>query len=305
MALTRLASMVLGLALLIAACGGDPDDGAAPLENRDEPTTTSSGIATDLAAARKQWAEAGITTYHYEAFFLMEDEATTEYRCGLGGDIVVQVVGGVTTEAHDKLGACTVELSDPDRPPLTVEEWFALIESVVADPGPDVTELGARFDERGVPEAFFMDFASGFIDGGIRVLTEGVVENPAVEQLLTELAEARAQWEASGLTSYRFQVEVQCFCRDEYRGPFDVIVENGVVVEALRDGEPAPDFGPYDYFTVTGLFAAVEQFAYSDGITVNFDPDFGFPAIIDADPERNMIDEEQRIIVRGFEEATD
>ncbi len=57
---------------------------------------------------------------------------------------------------------------------------------------------------------------------------------------------------------------------------------------------------PTDYFTVTGLFEAVEQFAYSDGITVTYHPDFGFPVTIDADPSANTIDEEQRIVVARF-----
>lgn len=56
-----------------------------------------------------------------------------------------------------------------------------------------------------------------------------------------------------------------------------MVVQNGAVFEVKRNGQPAGEVVPTGYFTVAGLFEAVEQFAYSDGITVTYDPDFGFP----------------------------
>ncbi len=80
------------------------------------------------------------------------------------------------------------------------------------------------------------------------------------------------------MSSYRVRVEVQCFCPEERRGPFAVVVRTGIV-EATRDGKPVAEFASTTYFTVPGLFTAVERFAYSDDITVAYDPDYGFPAI--------------------------
>jgi hypothetical protein len=297
---TRLTSFAAALALLIAGCGAHPAGDGLPQEDGVAPTVGAP--AADLAAAKERWAAAGITTYHYEAFLDEEDENTRGPRCGISGSWVVQVIDGEVTLAHDKSGACAIELSDPQRPPLTVEEWLTFIESVMLDAGPDVTELGARFDARGVPSEVFMDSPQGFVDGGIQELTVGLIADLPRKLLLTELDSARAQWENSGPASYRFHVELQCFCGDQHRGPFDVLVLDGVVVEARLDGKAAAASAPYDYFTVTDLFAAVERFAFSDGITVDYDPNFGFPAIIDADPERNAIDDEIRIIVRAFEE---
>ncbi len=302
MTLTRLTSLALGLALLVTACDSRPADDGPPLESGE--AQTNGDTAADLAAAQNRWADTGITTYHYEAFLDMEDENTSESRCGAGGALVVQVIDGVATMARDKLGACVIELSDPQRPPLTVDEWLAFIDSVIVDAG-DVTELGARFDERGVPVEVFMDSSTGFVDGGIRELTVGLIANLPRELLLKEMHKARALWETTKPTSYRFQVGVQCLCAEEHRGPFDVLVQDGVVVEALLKGRAAPAGAPDDYFTVAGLFAAVDRFAFSDGITVDYDPDFGFPAIIDADPERNSIDDELRIVARAFQEVTD
>jgi len=297
----RLMSCVVGLVLLAAACAAGAD--GASSASGDIPPTTVGGMAGDVAAARQRWTAAGLETYHYEAFFDMETAATTEYRCGFGGELVVQVIGGEVSLARDKLGACSIEPSDPGRPPLTIEEWLALIESVVANAGSDVTEVGVRFDEQGVPGEFFMDSPTGFVDGGIRDLTVGLMDDLDVEELLVGLGKARELWEASGVPSYQFQIEVQCFCQEEYRGPFDVLVEDGVVVEALRNGEPAAGFRPSDYFTVAGLFATVDRFAYSDGITVDYHPEFGFPVVIDADPERDTIDDELRIVIHSFEEV--
>ena len=256
-------------------------------------------IAADLAAARERWAAASINIYHYQGFFSTREDNAAGFQCGVDGYLVVQIVDSVPFEARDKSSGCVVDLEDPARPPLTVEELFDLIDSVISEPS-DLREVHARFSDIGVPVEFFVASDSGEIEGGLNELTEGILENPQAERILGDLELARARWQSVGTTSYRFQVEVQCFCPEEYRGPFDVIVRNGAVFEVTRNGEPAGDIAPTDYLTVTGLFGAVERFAHSDGITVTYDPDYGFPVIIDADPLARAIDEEQRIVVTGF-----
>ncbi len=255
-------------------------------------------VAADLAEARKRWAEASITTYYYETSTHRGDNTADVFRCGFGGYLVVQVMDGAPSAARDKLSGCEVGLGDPERPPLTVEEWFDLIDSLLSNPA-ELRELHATFSDIGVPVEFFAASRSGDVEGGIRDLTEGVRDDQEAERILSDLKQAQALWEAAGVASYRFRVEVGCFCLEEYRGPFTVVVRNGAV-EATRNGEPVAEFAPTGYFTVPGLFDAVERFAYSDAITVRYHPDFGFPVIIDADPVANAIDEELRILVTDF-----
>jgi len=262
------------------------------------PAPDPGGVAADLAEARKLWAGSGITTYYYETFTYGGDNTAGVFRCGFDGYLVVQVIDGAPSTARDKISGCEVGLSDPERPPLTVEEWFDLIDSLLSKPS-ELRELYATFSDIGVPIEFFAASRSDELEGGIRNLAEGVSEDQEAEQILADLRQAEALWEAAGVASYRLRVEVGCFCPEEYRGPFSVVVQDGVV-EATRNGEALAEFAPTSYFTVPGLFDAVERFAYSDAITVTYDPDYGFPMIIDADPAANTIDEEQRILVTDF-----
>ena len=291
---TRLTSTALALTLTIAACATGSADSTDPLPPIDE-----AALARDLAEARVRWADQKLDTYHYEAFFGYEDESITEFRC-LDGRFTVQIVDGVATEARDGFSGCVVALDEPDRPPLTLEEWFDLIESFLNDDSIKIREMDASFNEHGLPTHFFVAWESGGIEAAINELGEGVRIYPTAEHVLAELAEAEAQWEATGVTSYRFRVEKRCFCPEERRGPFQVVVRSGEVVEATREGGALAEFAPTHLFTVAGLFEAVERYAYSDQIVVTYDKDLGFPLLIDADPVRTAIDEEQTIVVSDF-----
>ena len=155
-------------------------------------------VAADLAEARKRWAGAGITTYHYETFTHLGDNTAGVFRCGFDGYLVVQVMDGAPSAARDKLSGCEVGLGDPKRPPLTVEEWFDLIASLLSKPA-ELRELHATFSDIGVPVEFFAASGSGVVEGGIRDLTEGVREDPEAEQILADLKQARALWEAAAV----------------------------------------------------------------------------------------------------------
>lgn len=72
---------------------------------------------------------------------------------------------GVPFEARDRLSGCAVDLNEANRPPLTVEELFDLIDSVVSEPS-GLRELHATFSDIGVPIEFFAASDSGEIDGG-------------------------------------------------------------------------------------------------------------------------------------------
>ncbi len=294
---TRITVALVALALLAAACGTSSVEPTLSL-----PPPDLSGIAADLADARQRWAAAGIGTYHYQTFFGMHNETTAESRCGMDGRLTVQVLDGSATEARDGFSGCLVDLDDPDRPPLTVEDWFALIESTVAEPGADAHEMYAAFSDTGVPITFFVASDTLSIEGGIGDLIEGVLEHPAALQVLADLGVARARWDASGVKSYRYRIEVGSFGRG---GRGDVIVKDSVVFEALWNDEPPAEFAPEEYFTVPGLFAAVERFAYSDGITVTYHAELGYPIIIDADPVQAAIHDEQVIAVTDFEVLDD
>ena len=267
----------------------------APLEPPDP-----HGLAVELAAARQRWETHGPRTYYYETYFSAQGEDQGGVQCGMDGELKVQVVEGVATEAREGFNLCVVDLERDDRPPLTVEDWFAMIDELLEAPPEGVIELYASFDEIGLPNEFFVSSSSMTIEGGIQDLTEGMAPQEALtERVLTDLDAARQRWEAAGVESYRFQVKVVCFCAARSRGPFEIVVADGIVVKALFEGESVT-VGPDRLFTIPLLFDEIARLAYSDDITVTYDPDLGYPLVIDADPVADAVDEEQRILVSGF-----
>lgn len=104
-----------------------------------------------------------------------------------------------------------------------------------------------------------------------------------------QLDAARRRWEAAGITSYRYDIVVRCFCP-----PLDAGVEvtDGVVtaVAPLTEGATAPDGR-----TIDELFADLERELASEGrgeYTIEYHPDLGYPVRVTADPILLAIDDE-------------
>jgi hypothetical protein len=72
-------------------------------------------------------------------------------------------------------------------------------------------------------------------------------------------------------------------------GNVEAVTVNGETVEPVDES----------FLTVEGLFSTVEDYAYSDEITVTYATE-GYPQTIDIDPSRNTIDEELRIDVHDL-----
>ncbi|HMG17567.1 MAG TPA: DUF6174 domain-containing protein [Gemmatimonadales bacterium] len=113
----------------------------------------------------------------------------------------------------------------------------------------------------------------------------GALTQAERDSLLREIAARREAWRARGISDYRIQVAVGCFCPWPSH-PAILEVKRGVAV-ALRDttgksmGAPRE---PWSRYTVDGLFDAVEQGArYNDVIEVGYDPQYGYPAMIRGD----------------------
>lgn len=115
-------------------------------------------------------------------------------------------------------------------------------------------------------------------------------------QIAAELAVNRARWLANGPSSYEFRYRRLCFC------PVDAVREVALTVRDdevrgavyIDDGSPVPQADLEDYPTVDGLFAIIQSAIDSgaDSITVEYDPDLGFPARIALDFAAGASDDE-------------
>ena len=112
----------------------------------------------------------------------------------------------------------------------------------------------------------------------------------------------RQVWETVGPDSYRYDLTRACFCA--LAGDFTVVVNEGAVVQATRpDGSTVPEESLPYLQTVGDLFDRIQMAIENeaDRFEARYDPDLGYPTLVDLDPQLNTIDEEIRYEASSLE----
>ena len=138
--------------------------------------------------------------------------------------------------------------------------------------------------------------------GSLLVAGCGMIPSPLPSgaALAAELRAAEERWAAKALDDYQLTMQYYCLC--PFREPVRVTVEDGRVTSVTTlDGKPADpaDVGWYP-LRVESAFTTVEDNLAADEIEVRFDPEFGFPAHVSANPDVDMHDEEVNFDVTDF-----
>jgi hypothetical protein len=111
--------------------------------------------------------------------------------------------------------------------------------------------------------------------------TTAAPTGPVDEAAQSAYEAARARWQAAGIASYRFTLASNCFCTDEFRGPFQITVTDGAVSEALYGAMPAQDGIA---MTVDEVFQAIEDSLNSGVETqITYDETLGYPLTVQLD----------------------
>jgi hypothetical protein len=119
--------------------------------------------------------------------------------------------------------------------------------------------------------------------------------NPLGTQL-DHLAQAEARWQAAGLTSYDFDLQVSCFCVAAELGPVTISVRNGQVLSVVRadSGTTVDSLYFQQYLTIDRMFATTRGFI--DGkpaaFQASYDSNLGYPTLIALDGKANVADDE-------------
>jgi hypothetical protein len=119
---------------------------------------------------------------------------------------------------------------------------------------------------------------------------------------INTLDEARAAWASSGIANYDFTISRQCFCTEEYIGPFAVQVRNGVsVATRLSDGS-AVDPLVLNLLPLSAeeLFQFTEERQEQDSFRVTYDQATGLPLSVWSDPIPAAADDELGVEVRDL-----
>ena len=267
----------------------------------DEQRVALEAFLAVLAEEMESWRAFGPSTYHYELNLFTGDDDIADPPCWYGSPLDVQVTDGQIESARAVYSGCLVDLADPFRPPLSVEEVVERFGGAI-ESGTPPREVGGDFNEHGAPVRLYAYTDDEVIDVQLSNFVVGREDTSAADAILAELSVRRADWAASGITSYRLTLELGCFCFP--RGPFTATVVDGVVAEITEgDGGEVPEF-VLDWVTVDGLFLEIERRAHNHRLDVTYDGR-GFPITIDSDPDRNSIDEEITFSVTDFEVLSD
>jgi hypothetical protein len=122
-----------------------------------------------------------------------------------------------------------------------------------------------------------------------------------------DIESARQQWEAAGISHYRFNLNMVCFCAFSENMPLVVEVQDGSVVSMEYQNGNEIDPASLEFFqryeTIDKIFSELEKAAggEADEVTVSFDDTYGFPEQIDIDVVKEAIDDELAMTISGFE----
>ena len=125
----------------------------------------------------------------------------------------------------------------------------------------------------------------------------------------SELESNRQTWQDSGVTHYRFSLNVGCFCAFRNQMPITVEVQNEEIISmTYPDGtlivETDPNYGIFSqHATIERLFSELEagQSGDADEVTVTYDSTRGFPSEIYFDYIKEAADDELSLSVSNFE----
>jgi hypothetical protein len=121
----------------------------------------------------------------------------------------------------------------------------------------------------------------------------------------SDLAKNRDKWASSGVSHYRFELTISCFCPFAEIMPITVEVQDGRIISMMDvNGEAVEgEFRQYieEAATVEGLFAVAEEnIANADEVEVTYDAQYGFPASIVVDRIKLAVDDEISYYVGAF-----
>ena len=126
----------------------------------------------------------------------------------------------------------------------------------------------------------------------------------------THFEKNRQTWQNSGITHYRFSLNIGCFCAFRNQVPVTVEVQNGEVISmTYPDGTPVtatdPNYETFSrYATIDRIYSELETglAGGAEEVTVTYDSTRGFPSDIYFDYIKAAADDEISLRVSILEE---
>ena len=121
----------------------------------------------------------------------------------------------------------------------------------------------------------------------------------------SEIQRNQQKWQAAGISHYRYNLFVGCFCTASE--PMIVEVQDGQVVSLEYQSGKEMDSSSRDLFekyaTIDRIFSelATNINGKADEFTVTYDPSYGFPTKVNVDFIKKALDDELTLTVSSFE----
>ena len=119
-----------------------------------------------------------------------------------------------------------------------------------------------------------------------------------------EFEAAWQRWQRSGVTEYRYDVQILCFCGQVTTSPVTVTVSGGQTVSLVYADSLTPaDTAMFrDVRTMDALFARLLSILRQkpDRFVATYHPTIGYPITVSVDPEAQLADEEVSYRVTNF-----
>tara|TARA_R110002073_G_scaffold14998_1_gene60129 strand:- start:53022 stop:53477 length:456 start_codon:yes stop_codon:yes gene_type:complete len=121
----------------------------------------------------------------------------------------------------------------------------------------------------------------------------------------TEFVKAIEKWQSFGYENYMITERISCYCYGVLVK--DVFVQNGVKEKVEFDESMLPEGQTYeDVFnhskTIEDAFLFIDNLLKQnpDGLTIEYDAEYGFPTVISIDYNFNMVDDEVAYLYNNF-----
>jgi hypothetical protein len=117
---------------------------------------------------------------------------------------------------------------------------------------------------------------------------------------------ARDKWQDAGISHYRFNLNISCFCIFTQDMPLIIEVQDGEVVSMEYQSGNEIDPSNIELFerfaTIDRIFAELETaLVEADSVTVEYDETYGFPTQVSIDLDQQMADEEIYLTISDFD----
>jgi hypothetical protein len=123
----------------------------------------------------------------------------------------------------------------------------------------------------------------------------------------TEIERNQQKWQDAGVSHYRYNLFVGCFCVFSQDMPLIVEVKDGQIVSLEYQSGKEIDASSRELFekyaTIDRIFSELEAYTNgkADEVVVTYDPTYGFPTQANIDVIKNAVDDELALTVSSFE----